>query len=86
MSPSREDPLAVDAPPPTPPIGRMLARGAVTHCPVCGSGGLFRRGVVMVERCPRCRLRFERVEGHWIGAIGMNTIISFVAKNVSRTC
>ena len=28
----------------------------------------------MVERCPKCNLRFERIEGHWVGAVGMNTI------------
>ena len=31
----------------------------------------------MVEKCPSCNLRFERVEGHWVGAVGMNTIFSF---------
>jgi len=31
----------------------------------------------MLEECPRCHLWFERVEGHWIGAIGMNTILTF---------
>lgn len=29
----------------------------------------------MVERCPTCTLRFERVEGHWIGFIGTNTTV-----------
>ena len=33
----------------------------------------------MVEDCPTCGLHFERVEGHWIGAIGINTIVSFGA-------
>lgn len=28
----------------------------------------------MAERCPTCSLHFERVEGHWIGAIGVNTV------------
>jgi len=28
----------------------------------------------MIERCPNCSLLFERVDGHWIGAIGMNTV------------
>ena len=32
----------------------------------------------MVERCPSWNLHFERVEGHWVGAVGMNTIFSFV--------
>ena len=31
----------------------------------------------MTERCPTCTLRFERVEGHWIGSIGMNTVVIF---------
>lgn len=33
----------------------------------------------MVEDCPRCGLHFERIEGHWIGALGLNTIVSFGA-------
>ena len=31
----------------------------------------------MNEACHRCGLTFERIEGHWIGAIGINTIVSF---------
>ncbi len=31
----------------------------------------------MKDDCPRCELHFERIEGHWIGAIGINTIVSF---------
>ncbi len=31
----------------------------------------------MNETCHRCGLTFERIEGHWIGAIGINTIVSF---------
>ena len=59
---------------------RCLARGLTLGCGVCGRRrGLFRRGVVMVERCPRCNLTFERTEGHYIGAIGINTILSFTA-------
>jgi len=29
----------------------------------------------MDERCGNCSLHFERVEGHWIGAIGINTVV-----------
>jgi hypothetical protein len=32
----------------------------------------------MVERCPRCDLRFERIEGHLAGALGINTVASIV--------
>jgi len=61
--------------PPSP--RRMVGRGLVRHCAVCGSGHLFRRWFRMVERCPRCDLRFERIEGHWTGDLGINTIVSF---------
>ena len=33
----------------------------------------------MVDRCPRCGLRFERVEGHWLGAIAINTVVTELA-------
>jgi uncharacterized protein (DUF983 family) len=56
---------------------RVLARGLARRCPVCGQGGLFTRWFTLVERCPRCAFRFERIEGHWIGALGLNTIVSF---------
>lgn len=52
----------------------MLTRGLFGRCPACGGRGLFRRWFTMVERCPTCDLRYERVEGHWIGAIGVNTV------------
>jgi len=32
----------------------------------------------MVERCPGCNLRFERVDGHLSGALGVNTVLSVV--------
>jgi uncharacterized protein (DUF983 family) len=57
----------------------MLGRGLLKRCAVCGRGGLFRRWFTMIERCPRCGLRFERIEGHWSGDLGINTIVSFGA-------
>jgi uncharacterized protein (DUF983 family) len=54
-----------------------LLRGCRKHCAVCNSGGLFTRWFTMAERCPRCDLRFERIEGHWTGDLGINTIVSF---------
>lgn len=52
----------------------MLVRGLFGRCPVCGSRHLFRRWVSMVDDCPQCSLHFERVDGHWIGGIGVNTV------------
>ncbi len=46
----------------------MLWRGVRGRCPVCGGRGLFPRWFRMVERCPRCGLRFHRVAGQWLGA------------------
>ncbi len=54
----------------------MMGRGLIRACPVCGQRGLFRL-FEMKEDCPRCGLHFERIEGHWIGAIGINTVVTF---------
>ncbi len=56
---------------------RMLGRGLLGRCPICGQRRLFRLWFSLAERCPRCHLRFERIEGHWLGALGLNTIVSF---------
>ncbi|MHB1137790.1 MAG: DUF983 domain-containing protein [Microthrixaceae bacterium] len=53
---------------------RLMLRGLFGRCPVCGSRHLFHRWFSMVERCPTCSLHFERIDGHWIGAIGVNTV------------
>ncbi|MEL6981326.1 MAG: DUF983 domain-containing protein [Actinomycetota bacterium] len=60
-------------------LGRLLVRGATLACPACGARGHFRQWIRMSKRCHRCGLEFERIEGHWIGAIGLNTIVSFGA-------
>jgi uncharacterized protein (DUF983 family) len=58
-------------------VARVMVRAVKLQCPVCGSGGVFNRRLVMTERCRQCGFRFHRVEGHWIGSLGMNTIVSF---------
>ena len=68
-----------DGPMPPLTVGRVLGRGVKLQCPVCGGRGLFSRWFAMVEHCPTCGFRFHRVEGHWIGSLGMNTIVSFGA-------
>ena len=39
--------------------------------------------MTIAQDCPRCGLHFERIEGHWIGALGINTVVSFGAILVS---
>lgn len=55
---------------------RLLWRGFTRRCPLCGSGGCFRTFLEVRDRCPTCNFPLRREEGHWIGAIGMNTIVS----------
>ena len=62
-----------------PSNARLWARGLTRRCPVCGQGHLFVRWFTMVDRCPRCGLVFERIEGHWTGDLGINTVVSFGA-------
>lgn len=54
----------------------MFYRGLLVRCPVCGERHVRRR-LQLAERCPRCHFRFERREGQFIGAIGINTITTF---------
>ncbi|MDP1819456.1 MAG: hypothetical protein Q8K58_06110 [Acidimicrobiales bacterium] len=62
-----------------PPLStsRMLWRGFWRRCPLCGSTGCFRTWFDKEERCPRCNFPLKREEGHWIGALGMNTVVTF---------
>ena len=59
------------------PVGRTLRRGVLVRCPVCGERKLFSRVFSMTEDCPRCGLHFERLEGHWLGALAVNTMVTF---------
>lgn len=54
---------------------RILLRGALGCCPACGGIRNFHRWFRMQERCSTCTLQFERVEGHWIGFLGTNSVI-----------
>lgn len=58
-------------------IPRALSRGLRRRCPLCGGGDVFRTFFQVKDRCPRCNFAIRRDEGHWIGAIGMNTVVSF---------
>jgi uncharacterized protein (DUF983 family) len=60
------------ATPAEPGTVRALVRGATRRCPRCGSADLFRRWLTIRDRCPRCRLRLEREEGGFLGAMVIN--------------
>ncbi len=63
---------------PSPPTLTLFWRGSTRACVACGQrAGLVRRMVVLSPTCPNCGLRFERSPGHFVGAVGMNTIVSF---------
>ena len=59
-----------------PATSRLLLRGLMGRCPACGAGGQHRWLIKVRPSCRRCGLTFERIEGHFIGAVGMNTILS----------
>ena len=51
---------------------RSLVRALAAHCPVCGSGGIWRSYGQLQDACPRCRYAFSREEGYWAGALIVN--------------
>lgn len=63
----------------THPINRwvLLGRALRRRCPQCGGKGLFSSWFKRNERCPTCGIASERVAGHFVGAVGFNTIFSF---------
>lgn len=54
------------------PAWKLLLRGALGSCPVCGGRGLFPSFLVIAPNCPTCGYRFERESGWWLGAMTMN--------------
>ena len=57
-------------------LPRLLGRGLSRRCPLCGSGGLFTSFFEVRDRCPRCHFPIRREEGHWLGAVGINTVVT----------
>lgn len=59
----------------------MMWRGFTRGCPICGRRKIF-KVIAMLDDCPRCGFHFERIEGHWVGAVGINTIVTFGTMGV----
>ncbi len=51
-------------------------RGLTRRCPRCGSGGMFGGWFTIRDRCPRCRLRLQREEGGFLGAMTINYVVT----------
>ena len=64
---------------PAPSRGALVQRALRRRCPYCGSKGFLKGWFRLAERCPNCGLATDRVVGHWVGAVGMNTILTFGA-------
>lgn len=60
-----------------PSTWRLLFRGITGRCPLCGGRHVFEDFFHIRERCPRCNLSFRRMEGQMVGAVGINTIVTF---------
>lgn len=69
--------VATVATPPQPSTGQLVRRALRRRCPYCGAKGFLDGWFRLAERCPNCGLRTDRVVGHWVGAVGMNTILTF---------
>ena len=54
----------------------LLGRAARRVCPNCGEGDIWTGWFSMKDRCPRCRYRFEREEGYFLGAMAVNLLVA----------
>ena len=60
-------------------IPLILLRGVVGSCPSCGARKLFRSGLRLSGKCPSCEMDFDGSPGHWVGSVGMNTILCVIS-------
>lgn len=56
----------------------VLRRGCSLRCPRCGARSLCRTWFTLYERCATCRLRFEREQGYFLGAMYINYGVTVV--------
>ncbi|HKA04171.1 MAG TPA: DUF983 domain-containing protein [Acidimicrobiales bacterium] len=55
----------------------MLGRALLRRCPRCGGAGWFTGWFRKQERCRTCGYRYERQPGFLVGALTINTILTF---------
>ena len=65
---------------------RMMGRAVTLRCPRCGSRRTFLRGWFRRhERCRTCGVKWQREVGFELGAVTMNTIVTFGLLTVMMT-
>ncbi|GHO74391.1 hypothetical protein KSD_21620 [Ktedonobacter sp. SOSP1-85] len=58
-------------------LSRLLWRGLILRCPICGKGKLFRRPFKMYDQCPYCEFPYERgEEGYFTSSMAINLVLS----------
>jgi uncharacterized protein (DUF983 family) len=73
-------------PPKDPSFGRMLRRAVMLRCPWCGSRRTFvRRWFGKYDRCRTCGIRWRREEGFELGAVTINTVLTFIVLVAAMT-
>jgi uncharacterized protein (DUF983 family) len=69
-----------------PSFGRMMRRAVMLRCPWCGSRRTFiRRWFGKHERCRTCGIRWRREEGFELGAVTVNTVLTFIVLTAGMT-
>ena len=69
-----------------PSFGRMLRRAVMLRCPWCGSRRTFvRRWFGKYDRCRTCGIRWRREEGFELGAVTINTVVTFIVLTAAMT-
>jgi uncharacterized protein (DUF983 family) len=63
--------------------GQIITRGLTNRCPNCGGRRLFKDGTLfeLNTGCPDCRLKFEKDDGFFLGAMSLNygvTLVGFL--------
>jgi uncharacterized protein (DUF983 family) len=71
--------METDRPQWTPPaIGTAMGRAFRRQCPRCGGAAVFDNWLRLKEHCPTCDLRFERIDGYWLGSMVINLAVTQV--------
>ena len=69
-----------------PSFGRMMRRALMLRCPWCGARRTFiRRWLGKHDRCRTCGIRWRREEGFELGAVTVNTVLTFIVLTAAMT-